>query len=418
MTVYLILALGLALRLISLNQSLWLDEAILANAVSQFSLPDLITKFMPTDFNPPLFYLLEWFWGRLFGFSEIALRLPSVIFGLVTVYLVYRLGGKLPALLLAVSGLHIYYSQEARMYSLAALAVVGSFYFIKQKRWGLYLLATLAAIYSHYLTVLILPAHRKTPLWTKLVMAMGFLLWLPIFLKQLTAGFEASATAWGELGSLTLKAAALIPVKFLIGRISFEPTWLYGLVVIPGLLVWFWLMYLGRRQAKDYWLWLGVPLVLGLALSLKLSVLSYFRFLFLLPAVYLWLDLGVKKLKKTWLLPVILFLVVFNLSSASIYLFNSQFHREDWRGLADYLSASNLDQSPVLIYPQVAAPLKYYYAGPINQGAADELWLVPYAQPIFDPQNSAAKNLAAGGYLPVVSQIFGGDLSLIKYRRL
>ena len=128
MALYLILGLGLVLRLLSLNQSLWLDEAILANAVSRLSLTDLITQYMPTDFNPPLFYLFEWFWGRWFGFSEIALRFPSVIFGMVTVYLVYRLGGKLPALLLATSGLSIYYSQEARMYSLAALAVKLAFF--------------------------------------------------------------------------------------------------------------------------------------------------------------------------------------------------------------------------------------------------------------------------------------------------
>ena len=426
MALYLILGLGLILRLLSLNQSLWLDEAILANAVSRLSLTDLITQYMPTDFNPPLFYLFEWFWGRWFGFSEIALRFPSVIFGLLTVYLVYRLGGKLPALLLATSGLSIYYSQEARMYSLAALAVVASFYFLKEKKWRWYALAILAAVYSHYLTILVLPAQwlitkkqqRKKVVMFQLLAALGFLPWLPVFIHQLNSGFQATATTWGSIGALTIKAAALIPVKFLIGRISFEPPLVYALITALGLGVWLWLMVISRRQAKDFALWLGVPLVLGLILSVKLSILSYFRFLFLLPAVYLWLDLGVNKLKKHLRLPVMVFLVVFNLATAAIYLFNPQFHREDWRGLTQFLVLANPEQNPVFIYPQVAAPLTYYYAGTINQDGADEIWLIPYAQPIFDPQNLTAAKLKVDGYLPVFSKTFGGDLSLIKYRRL
>ena len=95
----------------------------------------------------------------MFGYSEIALRAPSVIFGVLTVWLVFKLGGKWPALLLATSGLHVYYSQEARMYSLVTLAVTASFWALKERRWLIYILASLAAIYSHYLAVFIFPAQ-------------------------------------------------------------------------------------------------------------------------------------------------------------------------------------------------------------------------------------------------------------------
>ncbi|EKE12574.1 MAG: hypothetical protein ACD_13C00166G0001, partial [uncultured bacterium] len=83
-----VLILAVILRLVSLNQSLWLDEATSAN-VAVMSLPDFFNKFIPADFHPPLYYLFLMGWSRVFGISEISLRIPSVIFGVATVYFVY-----------------------------------------------------------------------------------------------------------------------------------------------------------------------------------------------------------------------------------------------------------------------------------------------------------------------------------------
>jgi len=79
---------GLLLRLISIDQSLWLDEATTALA-AKMPLADIFTKFLPGDFHPPLYYLLMKGWGSLFGLSEISLRTPSVIFGILTIYFIY-----------------------------------------------------------------------------------------------------------------------------------------------------------------------------------------------------------------------------------------------------------------------------------------------------------------------------------------
>jgi len=79
------------------------------------------------------------------------LRLPSVIFGLVTVYLVFilaqefcrkwKINQKLTqfisfgtALILSTNQYHVYYSQEFRPYALACLlGTVSTYYFIKNK---------------------------------------------------------------------------------------------------------------------------------------------------------------------------------------------------------------------------------------------------------------------------------------------
>ena len=63
----LILLLALILRLISLNQSLWLDEGIQWWAVTTFPLKHLITEYIRGDFNPPLFHTILYFWVKLFG---------------------------------------------------------------------------------------------------------------------------------------------------------------------------------------------------------------------------------------------------------------------------------------------------------------------------------------------------------------
>ncbi len=412
-----ILLLALGLRLISLNQSLWLDEALQYKASYLFSLKDMLAVYLPGDFNPPLSYIINHFLGYMLGSSEIALRLPSVIFGVLTVWLVYKLGGKWPALLLATSGLHIYYSQEARMYSLAALAVTASFYFLKQKKWLGYTLTSLAAIYSHYLTVFIFPAQLllvkkselKKLLMSWLAVAVGYLPWLPIFWQQLKVGETAAGTAWGSVvGGFSLKNIALIPVKFLIGRISIDNNTLFAAVMALPLVITAWLIFRGLKKNKFYSAWLFVPALLIVVLSVKLPVLSYFRLLFLLPAFYILIAKSASR--KT-----LIGLLIFNLITSGVYLFNPKFHREDWRG-----AARSLTDLPVVITPAVDAPLRYYYAGDIrgtDQVPEQNFWYVAYAEDIFDPERSFRREAQAAGFREVGRQDFRGNITLIEYNQ-
>jgi len=415
-----ILLLGLFLRLISLNQSLWLDEAIQYKAITAFSLKNMLTVYSPGDFNPPLSYIINFFFNKLFGYSEIALRLPSVIFGLITIWLVYKISNRKiwPALLLATSGLHIYYSQEARMYSLAALAVIASFWFLIKKRWFWYAIFSLIAVYSHYLTIFIFPAQLlliKKKDVKKLIlawagMALGFLPWLSIFLKQLATGQATAGTNWGSVvGGLSLKALLLIPIKFLIGRIAIDNNLVFAIVMALPLLLTAWLIWRGIKSNRFLSAWLLVPLALIIIVSVKLPVLAYFRLLFLLPAFYLLIAaVAPKKLLVGFL--------CLNLISSAIYLFNPAFHREDWKGLAQSL---NQTEPPVVIIPAVDAPLKYYYSGEIiyDVPSAPEFWYIPYAEPIFDPNLITRQKIAAAGYQEISQQHFRGNLTLIQYKR-
>src|SRR4030042_4959881 len=139
-----ILFLALLLRLISLNQSFWLDETTSGYVARDFNFRQIINGFAPGDFHPPLYYLLLRVWGLFFGFSEVALRSLSVIFGVGSVWIIYKIAKEfglkhpeLASLILAALGLHIYFSQEARMYVLASFFVLLSFlFFVKTLKKG------------------------------------------------------------------------------------------------------------------------------------------------------------------------------------------------------------------------------------------------------------------------------------------
>jgi len=195
MTVFLFLVLGLAFRLISLNQSLWLDEATSA-LVAKMSFTDIFTKFLPGDFHPPFYYLVLKLWTYFFGFSEIGLRIPSVIFGVATIYMTYLIAKKVfdknvgltSSLLVATSGLAIYYSQEARMYSLAAFLVSLAFYLFISKKWLLFSITLLLIGATDYVSLFVIPVFLvinykrcKKVLLSLIPLCLGLFVWLPIF---------------------------------------------------------------------------------------------------------------------------------------------------------------------------------------------------------------------------------------------
>jgi hypothetical protein len=130
-----ILLLALGLRVYRLDgQSLWNDEgtsvALAARSLEQ------ITQGAAADIHPPLYYYLLHFWQQAFGQSERAVRALSVLSGVLLVFVTYLLGrrlrgapvGLLAAFLAAIATLQVYYSQETRMYILAALLSALSVY--------------------------------------------------------------------------------------------------------------------------------------------------------------------------------------------------------------------------------------------------------------------------------------------------
>ena len=122
----LIVASGIFLRFYA-HSALWLDEAL---TVDRSSLPvrDIATS-LKQDGAPPLYYYLLHYWMDVFGQSDLATRSLSGVIGVATLPVAWlaanRFAGRIAAwvtlVLLASAPYAVYYSTEARMYSLEIL---------------------------------------------------------------------------------------------------------------------------------------------------------------------------------------------------------------------------------------------------------------------------------------------------------
>lgn len=122
--------LALILRLPGLTESLWYDE-LWSTRVQLGSVGDFLRSAL-VDVHPPLYGAMMLVWTRVFGDSELVIRAFPMLAGLTTIALMPALGaqlttrsaGWLSGALLALSPVHIWYSQEARAYAVIMLLAV------------------------------------------------------------------------------------------------------------------------------------------------------------------------------------------------------------------------------------------------------------------------------------------------------
>jgi len=400
---FFVLLLAFVLRIFNLNQSLWLDEAVQAVTGKGPFLG--IFEELRGDFHPPLYHILLWGWVRIFGASEVSLRMPSVIFGVGTVGIVYLImrvitGRWLPilgAVFLATAPFHIYYSQEARMYSMTTFfAALSMYFFIKiineltnrELRitncfWD-YFISTLCLIYSDYYGFLVLLAQiiggliifRKNLnlyiskfLYLYIPIFLFYLPWLPFLISQFKTGVLATTALpeWKNLVNASfIKAIPLTFVKFAVGRITIFDKKIYALVAGIIFVIYGWIgVYKGYKSYKDnkYYklilLWFLIPIFGAWLGSLVIPNYQPFRLLLVLPAFYLLLAIGISSLQSNKVAVFLSsFVILVNLTSLLVYYRNPYFWREDWRGVANYLKSQ---QIPLVISSDTFAwPLVYY----------------------------------------------------------
>ncbi len=377
--IFLLIIFAFFIRLIAINQSLWLDEATTAKVVQNFRFIEIVTKFLPHDFHPPLYYLFIKFWVSLFGISEIALRMPSILFSLLTGWVIYKISrlhqGSGEAMWTAAfflfNPLIIYYSQEARMYLMTTcLLTIGLYYLLtslrvnelKKEQGFLIGLFLCLALLTFYGSIFFIAAILIYLLWKKnykIFIVLCFTLFVtllmlsPLLLKQLTNAKQSLQIVanWSlVLGKANLKNLILIPIKFTSGRISFEPKKIYYLIASLWLLITSYFFIKGARKNALLLLCFLVTLLLGFIFSFFTPLLQYFRFLYLIVPMSILISLGCKKNWQRYL--ILSGFLVFSL----VYLLCPQFHREDWKSLSRSITAKSI----VYAVPSSMDSLFYY----------------------------------------------------------
>ena len=247
----LIVVLAAVLRSQELSRvSLHCDEGFVQRMV-EFSWTEMFDR-IGRDTHPPFYYVLYKLWSSIFGPGVVIGRILSVFFGLAAVVGMYlfvneacRYGDRgtdqrfadqelpalLAALLLAITPLQIFWSQQIRMYALSVALVTWSCFFAVRicgrggrRDWIAYMTCAILLTYTHYFGLFIVAAQfiflgcrtlvtRRGERLTRvrgLVLAAGtiWFAWQPWLLRfldqrqQVAHGFFPPKPSWTVVGKL------------------------------------------------------------------------------------------------------------------------------------------------------------------------------------------------------------------------
>lgn len=446
----LVILAGFILRLYHINaQSFWLDECISVN-MAKLDLRDLLlVKY--ASFHPPFYYLILHFWVRLVGDAETATRMLSLVFGVISIFAIYKLASRIfdkkaglySALIIAMSAFHIRYSQETRMYALAVLLALASFYFFvgfyrKNSRASAlgWVISTALLLYTHFSAFLVLlaqniyvfterflhkePGELRPGKWlalqgAALVLFLPFFgIWMshlafiqnsPFWLNKPTA--ETILAAFSTFaGSITLLALYLVLAAF-----SFTAG--VGYLLID---------------------WLVAPHAILLAMASVSSSLYAAKYLIVAsPALYILAGRGTALIRRPVIkAAAISAIVIFSLVSAGNYYLN--FQKPQWRQAVAFMSGLIKPGDLIAFNDKTSKDAifdRYYYK---NRAGINEICFpgtyttVPYVIPTPDNAQNLFKECRSNDRVWIVLshvrdgagnliKVFTGSYKLVKYRR-
>jgi mannosyltransferase len=373
----------------------------------------------------PLLYFLTRA-TRLLGEGPLFLRLQAAFAGVLGIALAFALGtrlydvgtGMLAAGLLAISPLHVYFSQDARYYPLLlALALLSAILLLKAFKanragtWLAYTAATVLMNYLHYFGLLVLASEIAIALtWTwirssprriayrrlkrfALSLALIVLLCLPM------------APTWYEMvRQYGLGGGELMGVEIATLRSGWVADWLVNFGGGPGVQAWilagaaaislFCSLLRGRKGRPSLAfvsLWLAVPFLPLLVLQPAKS-LSYRHLIFLLPVYLLLAAYGVQRTLRlvfrgtvgrwrsqatsqtAWALSLLVLLILAALSATPLRAYY-RVEKQNWRA-----AAALIDQ---MVQPgEVVTVPSAYRSQCIQYYASDQI--VPAVTTAFD----------------------------------
>ena len=243
------------------------DEVVTANRVLSGDFWHAMDAVGYSESAPPLYYALAWLWAQLTGTGEFGLRSLSALAGVATVPVAYLLGAELrdrragvaAAALVAVNPMLLWYSQEARAYSLLVLlTAVSTLYYVRaldgggrRAFWG-WGIASALALATHYFAIFpvlfealwLLRRRGREALSGLWIVTVAGLLLAPLAIHQASYGhaewisghtlghrlWETGATfTVGEIGDIIARPErpllALVPLTLIVAALALA--WLH-----------------------------------------------------------------------------------------------------------------------------------------------------------------------------------------------
>lgn len=386
----LLLAAALRINLLLVRGTWWFDEMF---SVHYSTLPwGESFKYWLLETNPFLYNLVLRGWIFVFGQGETTVRVPSIIFALLTIVLIYYLAQKLiskraavvATLIISLSGIHLFISSETRTYAMFVLLTTISFcwfikIFIEQKTsratWILYFFTQLLLLYSHLTALVVIiiqtmalvyfkdadKTSRKNFIWTQ---AVSLFLWCGWFIPTLLPKLSSrSFSGWFfTYDSSSSNILTILNTLFINANIS-EFTFTLFAIILLGII--FYLFKIFPQQEKNkkdllmiLLLWSFLPPLLGAFLGQYVT--KYF--VFSLPGIALLVAYGLDKITdKTLKLAItIVFFALFIPSTFTIAtspIFS-------WHTITNYIEKNETNKSAILVIPfNEELVIKKYFKG-------------------------------------------------------
>ncbi len=395
-----VLLAAFALRVYALGEkAAWWDEAWSVH-VAQQSLADA-TEITSYDVQPPLYQWALFAWVRAAGISEFAVRYLSALWGLVAVAATYavaaRLGGRragaLAAFFIALSALHIGWSQETRMYAMASAWAALTVYAALRVRgargwWALLVLAGAAIPLTHYLGGFVLAilnlhwllgwrthsrAFRRAWIAAMIAIALLLGLWAIYAVRHIRGGggdFEGSAAFVFQLAATLWATGASVDLDRYLA-----PT----LVVMAGLVAGL-ALYAWRRRSDGA---LVALLVICPPLVIYLLSLPSWRFyaprpearylVIFVPLVYVAFGLALDALRRKWRALGMAAALGLTLLYGAAFLreADNRYYRDDYATLFRTIDLLAAPGEPVFFVSDDRYPLVYYHMDRAAGGDSD-----------------------------------------------
>ena len=160
--------LALIIRLIGISGTTIQHDEPFTIFVSQFPISSIMD--MAKEENNPIgHFIFMKYWTALFGLDVFSVRLPSTIFGSISVALMYfigkrflnQIGGIAASLTCLFSNVHVFHAHEARVYALSfmltAISLLGILY-IHKRKWYIIPVTSLAIglnLYMHFTSIIV-----------------------------------------------------------------------------------------------------------------------------------------------------------------------------------------------------------------------------------------------------------------------
>ncbi|HEX2050095.1 MAG TPA: glycosyltransferase [Actinomycetota bacterium] len=398
-------AFGAALRLGLVEaQSLRLDES-LSLKQANFDLVEMWLYQVQSNVHVPLYHTILHYWLKAFGSSELALRMPSVIFGIACIPVMYavsrRVVGRKAAVvataLAAASPFWTWHSNEARMYPLLLFVTLSSmalFFRALERggalRWLAYALVTGISFYAHYFAMLMPAVHlaylvinrvprRKAAAWlaSSALAALMFVPWIwalyTLRIEQtgvasLTSGIRPPPPDFSAFGlAYTLLIFLIVFAGGYFGAAALE--------IMSGIVVGIWPLaalgatighafgWLRSRQAKFMGAW--VLLTIGVVFVVNIFKPGLFFQKYLIaasPPLYMALGLALNRVFRRRVTVAVVCAVVLMTAVAVAGNFDRNNPvREDFRTAATIVERRIEPGDAVLTLPKFnETPLQYY----------------------------------------------------------